>query len=110
MQRKDAYLDSDVAVLDVSRVQHDGAALVDAVVFGGDVLDHQAVDFFDEPVAVLNSLLLLVPLDQRCRVGLDFTAHFVSRAGDRILFGGSVHPRDIVCETRSNNIIDLRFR
>jgi len=90
------HLDSDVPVQDVTSVQHDGAALVQAVVFGGDVLDQQTVYVLDESVAILNPGVFLVPVDQWSGIGLDFATHFVASPGDRILFGGSVHPRDVV--------------
>jgi len=101
------HLDSDVSVQDVTRVQHDGTALVQAIVFGGDVLDQQSVDVLDESVTVLNPGVFLVPVDQWCGIGLDFAPHFVTSSSDRVLFGRSVHPRDVVLFTQKNqnNII-----
>lgn len=90
------YLDPNVSILNIARVQHDGTALVYTIVLGSYVLDQQAVDIFDKSVAVLDSSVLLVPIDQWRRVGLDFATHFVTGPGDRVLFGGSVHPRNIV--------------
>lgn len=59
-------------------------------------MDQQTVDVLDESVAVLNPGVFLVPVDQWRGIGLDFTAHFVTSPGYRILFGRSVHPRDVV--------------
>lgn len=90
------YLDSDVSIENTSRVQHDGATFVDPVIFSGDILNQQTVNVLNESVSILNPGLLLVPIDQRRGVGLDLASNFITGAGDRILFGRSVYPRDIV--------------
>lgn len=91
-----SYLNSDGPVLNVSSVQHQSTALVITVVLGGDVLDQQAVDIFDIPVTVQYPYVLLIPVDQRRRIRLDFASDLVARTGYRVLFDGSVYPCDVI--------------